>query len=314
MLKRKFFAVLAFVLAPGIVAAAAGADPSVRHQGTSHDALFDIAFDGARGIAVGNRGVVLESDDGGKTWTHGPRPNTELALLGVATNGDRRFAVGQSGQIFRATSRAWTAIESGTDERLFAVAVGSKGTVVVVGAFGTILVSQNDGESWSPVTLDWMAILGDFLEPHFYAAHIDGDTVTIGGEFGLVLRSRDRGTTWTVVHKGEASIFDFSFNGRGKGLALGQNGLVVRTDDGGASWRGTAPLGETNLLGVWFNGERALTVGIRGAFASRDGGRSWTAVTTGDVDIAWYQAVASPAGRDAPLAVGHSGRILEIRE
>ena len=147
MLKRKLFAVLAFVLVPGIVAAAADTDPAVRYQGTSHDALFDIAFDGARGIAVGNRGVVLESDDGGKTWAHGPRPDTELALLGVSTNGDRRFAVGQSGQIFRATSRAWTPVESGTDERLFAVAVGSRGMVVVVGAFGTIIVSQNDGEA-----------------------------------------------------------------------------------------------------------------------------------------------------------------------
>ena len=142
--------------------------------------------------------------------------------------------------------------------------------------------------------------------------HIDGDTVTIGGEFGLVIRSRDRGTTWTVVHKGEASIFDF-LQRPGQGACHRSKRLVVRTDDGGANWQRSA-LGETNLLGVWFNGERALTVGIRGAFASRDGGRSWTAVTTGDVDIAWYQAVASPAGRDAPLAVGHSGRILEIRE
>lgn len=314
MLKRKLFAVLAFVLVPGIVAAAADVDPTIRHQGTSHDALYDIAFDGARGTAVGNRGVVLESDDGGKTWTHGARPDTELALFGIASNGDRRFAVGQSGQIFRATSRAWTSVESGTDERLFAVAVGGQEMVVVVGAFGTILVSRDNGESWSPVTFDWMDILGDYLEPHLYAVNINGDTVTIGGEFGLVLRSRDRGTTWAVAHKGEASIFDFSFNGRGKGLAIGQNGLVLRTDDGGANWRSVAPLGETNLLGVWFNGDHALAVGIRGAFASRDGGRSWTAVTTGDVDTAWYQAVASSAGRDAPLAVGHRGRILEIRE
>lgn len=314
MLKIKLFAVLAFVLVPGIAAAAEDADPTIRHQGTSHDALYDIAFDGARGIAVGNLGVVLESNDGGKTWAHGARPDTQLALLGVVSNGDRKFAVGQSGQIFRATSRAWTAVESGTDERLFAVAVGEHEMVVVVGAFGTILVSHNNGESWSPVALDWIAILGDYLEPHFYAVHIDGDTVTIGGEFGLVLRSRDRGVTWTVAHKGDASIFDFSFNGRGKGLAIGQNGLVMRTDNGGANWHRLAPLGEINLLGVWFNGERALTVGIRGAFASRDGGRSWKALRTSDVDSAWYQAVASPVGRDMPVAVGHRGRILEIRE
>jgi len=314
MLKRTTFAILVLVLASGAAMAATAADPAVRHQGTSHDALYDIVFDGARGFAVGNLGVVMESDDGGKSWRHGARPDTKLALLGVASDGVRRFVVGQSGQIFRATSRAWMSLDSGTTERLFAVALGDKGMVVVAGAFGTILVSQDDGEGWTAIDLDWTAILGDFLEPHFYAVHIDGNTVTVGGEFGLVLRSRDRGKTWSVAHKGEASIFDFSFNGRGQALAIGQNGLVLRTENGGESWRRMEALGETNLLGVWFYGEHALAVGIRGAFSSRDGGRSWKALTTNDVDTAWYQAVASPAGRDAPVAVGHRGRILEIRE
>ncbi|MEX0839096.1 MAG: YCF48-related protein [Parvibaculum sp.] len=314
-MKITVLAVLALVLAPVIATAAAtGNDPSVRHQGTSHDALFDVVFDGARGVAVGSGGTVLESDDGGKSWTHGVRPDTELALLGVVAKGDRRFVVGQSGQVFRSTGRAWTSLESGTEERLFAVALGDGRSVVVVGAFGTILVSRDDGESWSRVELDWTSILGDYLEPHFYAVHIDGDIVTVGGEFGLVLRSTDRGTTWRVAHKGDASIFDLAFNGRAKGLAIGQNGLVLRTEDGGTSWRRMAPLGETNLLGVWLSGEHALAVGIRGAFSSRDGGRTWKTLTASDVDTAWYQAVASPDDRDTPVAVGHRGRVLEMME
>ncbi|MDP2123276.1 MAG: YCF48-related protein [Parvibaculum sp.] len=314
-MKKVIVTLLVLVLAPVVAASAAsGDDPAVRHQGTSHDAFFDIGFDGTRGLAVGSRGVVMESDDSGKTWTHSTRPDTELALLGVAAKGDRRFVVGQSGQVFRSIARGWTSLESGTDERLFAVALGARRTVVAVGAFGTILVSRDDGESWSPVKLDWLAILGDDLEPHFYAVHIDGNTVTVGGEFGLLLRSHDQGATWTVVHKGDASIFDFTFNDRGRGLAIGQNGLVLRTDDNGVSWHRMAPLGEINLLGVWLSGEYALTVGIRGAFSSRDSGRSWKELTGSDVDTAWYQAVASPAGRDTPIVVGHHGRILEIRE
>jgi len=314
-LKKAVVTLLALVLAPVVAASAAsGGDPAVRHQGTSHDAFFDIVFDGPRGLAVGSRGVVMESADGGKTWTHSTRPDTELALLGVAARGDRRFVVGQSGQVFRSVARGWTSLESGTDERLFAVALGAHRTVVAVGVFGTILVSRDDGESWSPVKLDWLAILGDDLEPHFYAVHIDGNTVTVGGEFGLLLRSHDQGATWAVAHKGDASIFDFTFNDRGRGLAIGQNGLVLRTDNNGASWHRMAPLGEINLLGVWLSGEYALTVGIRGAFVSRDGGRSWRELTGSDVDTAWYQAVASPAGRDTPIVVGHHGRILEIRE
>ena len=314
-MKLSVFIFLALVLAPtATMAAGADVGPVVRHQGTSHDALFDIVFDGARGLAVGSRGVVMETTDGGRSWTHSVRPDTELALLGVATNGSRRYIVGQSGKIFRSTTQGWTLLDSGTEERLFAVALGPGGTVVVAGAFGSILISHDDGENWSPVTLDWTAILGDFLEPHFYAVHVTGSTITVGGEFGLVLRSNDRGETWKVAHKGDASIFDFTFNEKGAGLAIGQNGLVLRTDNDGASWRRMAPLGETNLLGVWLSGEQALTVGIRGAYASRDGGLSWRALTSGDVDTAWYQAVASPPGRDTRIIVGHRGRILEIRE
>lgn len=313
MLKK--FAVLALLvfLLPASSRAATD-DPELRHKGTAHDALFDVAFDGSYGIAVGGGGTVLESSDGGRSWAAGARPDTELALLGVALKGDRRFLVSQSGNIYRHEGGGWVALESGTDARLFRVALGERGLVVVVGGFGTVLVSQDDGVTWSAPVFDWMEILDDYVEPHLYAAAVVGNTVTIAGEFGLVLRSPDRGLTWEVVHRGVESIFDFTLDAKGEGLAVGQDGLVLGTSDGGRSWRRLTQLGETNLLGVWRSGPRAFAAGIRGAYASHDGGQTWKPVTRSDIETGWYQAVASSAVRDKPVLVGHRGRILEMDE
>ena len=313
MMRKSVLALLLLLAMPAAVAVAAAGDTALRHKGTAHDALFDIAFDDTFGIAVRGGGTVLTSEDGGLTWKQDARPDTSLALLGVAVDGPRRFAVGQSGRIFR-YSGAWTQLESGTEERLLRVALGADGLVVVVGGFGTILVSNDDGETWSSPEIDWMTILGDFLEPHLYAIHIDKGAILIAGEFGLVLRSDDRGASWMVTHKGEESIFDVAFNGRGDGIAVGQGGLVLATGDGGRNWRRMDSLSDTNLLGVWMSGQRTFAAGIRGAYSSQDGGRSWKSVTRSDLDTGWYQAVAASEARDKPVLVGHHGRILEMDE
>ena len=313
MLRKTAIAVLFVVLLPSALAAAAN-DLSLRHTGTPHDALFDIEFDGSYGIAIGSGGSVLTSEDSGLTWKQDRRPETELSLLGVAVDGGRRFIVGQSGEIFRSGDGAWTKLESGTDARLFQVALGSDGLVAVVGGFGTILISQDDGASWTSPDLDWMEILDDYVEPHLYAVRVAGNVVLVAGEFGLVVRSEDRGATWSVVHRGEESIFAFAFGEGGQGLAVGQTGLVMSTLDGGRSWRKHESLGETNLLGIWRSGARAFAVGIRGSYASNDGGQNWKPVNRSDIETGWYQAVASSAARDKPVLVGHRGRILEMDE
>ncbi|MBX3446817.1 MAG: hypothetical protein KF765_08675 [Parvibaculaceae bacterium] len=311
---KRFLALLPLFLALPVVASAAPDDALLRHRGTAHDALFDIAFDGSFGIAVGGGGTVLTSEDSGLTWTQDTRPETPLALLGVAVDGHRRFAVGQSGRIYRFEGSSWRLLESGTEERLLQVGLGAGGLVVVVGGFGTILVSSDDGATWAMPRVDWTALLNDFLEPHLYAVHVAGNSVLIAGEFGLVLRSDDRGATWSVTHRGEESIFDMAFNGRGEGVAVGQNGLALATQDGGRTWRRLQTLSETNLLGVWMSDRRVFAAGIRGAYASQDGGRNWTPVKRSDIETGWYQAVSASAARGKPMLVGHRGRILEMDE
>ncbi|NYZ16126.1 photosystem II stability/assembly factor-like protein [Azospirillum sp. RWY-5-1] len=303
-LRRLGFAALALL----VPAAAMAGDVRVLHQAKAHDAVFALAMQGDRVLGVGALGVVVASGDGGATWKRQAAP-TDDALLGVALDRDRALAVGQGGIILRRESGAWTVAASGTGERLFGVALRPDGVAVAVGAFGTLLRSDDAGRSWAPVAVDWASMLEDAMEPHLYAVRVAGDALLAVGEFGLVMRSEDGGRRWTGTRVTDASLFDLAMDGNGQGLAVGQKGTVVRTTDGGASWTATSVGTDTALLGAWRSGPDARIVGVQSAWRSTDGGATWAADDRGDLATAWYQTIA---GEGEPMAGGHAGRIVAL--
>ena len=128
--------------------------------GVAHDALFTINFDGAAGIAGGAPGRVLNTADGGKTWSPDKTFPSPLAVLGADVNGERAIAVGQMGTVFvREGKAAWKKIDSGSAERLMNVSLNSKGLAVAVGSFGTVIKSSDGGNTWSAIPPDWKPYL-----------------------------------------------------------------------------------------------------------------------------------------------------------
>ena len=178
-------AAMAVLLASGSVSMAAPPSGGAKliRQGTAHDALYDVAFEGERGIAVGAFGRVLVTTDGGTTWQVQPFPMKHLALMAVAMREGRCIAVGQTGIVFTAADcRNWELVLPLTKARLLAVAVNRQGVAYAVGAFGTILKSSDWGQSWAVQTVDWSTITEDGAEPHLYDIHVaDDGTVTAVG-------------------------------------------------------------------------------------------------------------------------------------
>lgn len=307
-LRRLGFAALALL----VPAAAMAGDVRVLHQAKAHDAVFALAMQGDRVLGVGALGVVVASGDRGAAWQRQAVPTGD-ALLGVAIDGDRALAVGQGGIILRRdgglAGGTWTVAASGTAERLFGVTLRPDGVAVAVGAFGTLLRSDDAGRSWTPVAIDWPALLEDAVEPHLYAVRGTGDALLAVGEFGLVLRSEDGGRHWTGTRVTDASLFDLAIDRDGQGLAVGQKGTVLRTADGGTSWTLAALGTDTALLGAWRSGPDARIVGVQSAWRSRDGGATWAPDERGDLATAWYQTIA---GEGEPMAGGHAGRIVSL--
>lgn len=313
-------AAMAGAYAPGASAAGAAAQEAVKllHRGTPHDALYDVAFDGARGVAVGAFGAVLATADGGGTWERQLFPIGNLALLSVAISGGKCLAVGQTGIVFTADDcKTWKASVPVTQSRLLAVGVNKQGVAYAVGAFGTLLRSADWGKTWTPVVVDWTAHTEDGAEPHLYDVQVaDDGSATVVGEFELILRSDAAGAQWKALHKGERSLFGLAVVDDKRAYAVGQSGAVLASADGGATWRSIATGTAAILTGVHATAQGQLMVsGINTVLASRDDGASWKRVTSKFIGNGWFQALAAaPAAGGKPrlLAVGSGGSILEL--
>jgi photosystem II stability/assembly factor-like uncharacterized protein len=289
-------------------------------HGTAHDALYDIAFEGHNGIAVGAFGAVFTTEDGGLTWIRQAAVPTELALLGVAIRQGRCVIVGQMGLSLSAPDcRQWKSTPPVTQARLISVSVNSSGNAYAVGAFGTILRSTDWGQTWAPVPMQWSGITEQGAEPHLYGVHLGDDgALTIVGEFELILRSNDGGAQWKVVHKGERSLFGLQVLDSGQAYAVGQNGAVLTSSDGGSSWR-SLDTGVTAILtGVLAIPDGVVVAtGINTIICSRDGGLTWSSMHSKLVQNAWHQTVAAgvePSGNPRIISAGGAGTLLQLTQ
>lgn len=315
----------ALILSGSAVGSAAEDQLTLVRTGLPHDALFDVQFHNGRGLAVGAHGAILESVDDGKSWS--PLDSLgELSLLAVALEPERSIIVGQQGAIFVAAgTEPYRRVDSGSTERLLSVALdGASGRAVAVGGFGTVLISNDAGETWEAQLLDWESLNEEGLEAHLYDVEITaGGEIFIIGEFGLVLSSTDGGNTWQTRAQGDESLFALHLGADGIGYAVGQDGVMLRSQDGGQSWLRLDTGSRGNMLDVWASPEEeVVVVGIRTLLRSSDGGDSWTTVSDRSIERAWYQALApgivSQQGDEVTLheqriyAVGQTGKIVTI--
>lgn len=297
-------------------------DTGLKYQGIAHDSLFDLCFYKEHGFAVGQNGLVLESSDGGQHWQKNTGLTTKSALLGVDCLNDKYVAVGQEGSLFLYQKSQWSDIDTGTDQRLFSVTLNEEGLGFAVGGFGTIIKTIDGGKNWQTLQPNWELLLNDFVEPHLYDVSIgENGMVTIVGEFEIVLRSTDMGESWKIVHKGDSSLFSLHFSDASLGYAVGQNGRVIKTQNGGESWEPIETNNTSNLLSVLAlpTGEVLIT-GIRTLLVSTDGARSWSQVNYSDVSVGWYNGIAMTdkklternSTQGNVYAVGHMARIIEL--
>ncbi|MGQ0621683.1 MAG: WD40/YVTN/BNR-like repeat-containing protein [Panacagrimonas sp.] len=298
---------------------------------TPHDRLFSLIFEGDKGIAVGEAGLVKTTTDGGTTWTR-QAAATPLSMLDVASNGRRTIAVGQMGLILvREGEGAWRKVESGTDRRLLQVDINQNGLAFIVGAFGTLLKSTDGGETWKDVAPNWASIYdsgeGDTAvlrdEPTNYIVDVlDNGGTIIGGEYGQLSYSPDGGICWEIAYRhpsvsGEnaPTLFAMSIRPDGKGYAVGQAGLALRTSNGGMSWTPLKTPVTGSLFGVESTSDgQVAVVGQRVALRSSDNGDNWVSVNALDLTLNWYTGIGRSASAPAGefIAVGHSGRVIRL--
>ena len=164
---------------------------SVTPGSYSLNAVAYTAASSSTAYAVGTSGTILETTDGGATWS-AQASGTTVLLTGVAFAGVDGFAVGAGGTILATTDggSTWSPQVSGTGDNLTSVAIGgycpaTGFCVLAAGAAGTVLEQSSAGSTptWTtlaPVTsadLNGIALLS---YPPQYIVVGSGSTTAIG--------------------------------------------------------------------------------------------------------------------------------------
>ena len=136
--------------------------------------------------------------------------------------------------------------------------VGNK--LVAVGAWGHVLVSEDQGKTWvqmqTPVNVTLTAV-----------RFVDDKLGFATGHDAVILRTEDGGKTWAIVQydpAAETPLFDIHMTDAQNGFAVGAYALMMTTSDGGKTWV-RKPLGDLDLHlnaiatakdgKVWISGE-----------------------------------------------------------
>lgn len=148
--------------------------------------LVQVRFrDAQHGWIVGHDSVLLHSSDGGRSWTVQLDGRSLLTLLNEvygrrADNGDQA-AEDMLGEISMAMSTA--ASPDVLVAPLLDVLFDARGNGFVVGAFGMILHSSDDGVTWEP----WVERTDNTRRMHLYALAEHQGEFFVSGEQGLLM-------------------------------------------------------------------------------------------------------------------------------
>ncbi|MCP4899068.1 MAG: hypothetical protein GY906_19035 [bacterium] len=251
-------------------------EQAVMAQLSSRSLILDaVSTDGGL-VAVGERGHILKSIDGGASWQQATVP-TRATLTGVHFHdADLGWVVGHDSVILRTTDggASWERVHwAPEDEEPFLdVWFSDAENGVAIGAYGSYDTTADGGTTWAYQLVD-----EDGWHLHKIARAEDG-CLYIAAEAGLVYRSDDDGTTWQKLPSPyEGSYFGVLPLEDNVVLLYGLRGHLFRSEDGGESWR-EIETGTVAMLtdSIRLSDGRIVLCGLGGTLlVSSDGGRNF---------------------------------------
>jgi photosystem II stability/assembly factor-like uncharacterized protein len=233
------------LLVTGLLASLAAASPRDAMPSTlaTSSLLVDVARAGQRLVAVGERGHVVLSDDGGESWRQASSVPVQATLTEVFFVDARQgWAVGHDAVVLHTADagETWELQHRATEEEapLLSVWFEDERRGLAVGAFGLMLETGNRGRTWErrwlagePLTAE----ARDAEDPHLnHLFSGPGGTLFVAAEFGAVFRSRDRGRSWERLQSPySGSLWGGLGLDDGAMLVFGMRGHVLRSDDQG---------------------------------------------------------------------------------
>lgn len=225
-------------------------------------------------LVAGNDGLILRSTDAGLTWK-AAYTGVNDNLQQIAVSGSKAWVIGNGGVILATIDAGETFNQQDgrvvSDLNGISSIDGAK--LFVVGDAGVVLSTTNGGDSWSLRTKVTEANLNS-------VSFASATTGTIVGDGSLTMTTADGGTTWTVATAtaaaraadgqpvadggadplANAKIRSVAHFDAQNAWAVGDAGLVLRTQNGGKTWDMYGVPTPYNLKSVTLTGPNAGTI------------------------------------------------------
>lgn len=278
--------------------------PALRAAGAARGVLLAVAVAGNRLVAAGERGLIVWSDDGARTWRQAAVPvSVTLTALSfpLPTHG---WAVGHGGVVLhtRDAGQTWVRqldgasaaqlelaaargagdakrlvgaqrlVDDGPDKPFLAVHFWTPRRGLAVGAYGLTFGTEDGGATWQ----SWMGRIPNPQGLHLNALYVTGSAVFLAGEQGLLVRSRDDAQTFEALQSPYRGSW-FAVAGWGNHLVVGGlRGNVYWSPDLGATWtRSAVSVPITVSASITTGEQRMVFVNQAGMLlTSDDAGRS----------------------------------------
>ncbi len=309
-----------------------GLNWALRNNGVAIQ-LYDVEmFNDSYGLIAGHDGYLLRTTNGGAFWetqkleVTGQVFGRDEGLKAVSiVDADFAVAAGPGGTVFRTTDAGvtWESIGYPALPGLFYIEdayfvdrqVGwLVGLDEDLGHNRTVYKTANGGDSWTQAfPLGARVISVDFADSQY------GWLGTIGRSF---LRTIDGGTNWIAGTLPNAdnspSVTEIEFVDRLNGWAVGWDGYVAHSTNGGVSWTlqnlaGTQDvilgLHAVSATEVWLTG-RELNSFAAVVYHTTDAGQTWEKEVVGEYPYIPVGVSATPSGN--VWIAGYAGRIQHL--
>jgi photosystem II stability/assembly factor-like uncharacterized protein len=288
--------------------------------------------------ASGTGGTVIRTVDGGRNWHVITVPGAEkldfrdIEAFDANTAYTLSIGNGASSRIYKTVDggKSWELQFTNKNEKAFfdAIACWNRQRCIAMsdpvdGHY--VLVSTNDGGvDWKPIVSNLMPAAKDG-EAAFAASGTclitrgKSDAFLVsGGTDARVFRSIDAGQNWTVVDtpikSAGGGIFSVAVYDPRIGIIVGGDyskpgdaiDNLALTTDGGKTWALRKGLTGYRSGVTYVDKKTIIAVGTNGSDISRAGGKTWTALDSGN-----YNAVQAKGGR-AIWAVGPKGIVAKL--
>jgi photosystem II stability/assembly factor-like uncharacterized protein len=309
---RSIKALLACGLVSAALPAGASANVQVGSSGWSWgnplpqgNTLRAMAFGGTTGYAVGDFGTLLQTTDGGATWSGLPAGTfsnlTELQVLDANT----LFAGGgcvarrsvDGGKTF--TRIAFTNVESDcpADSTLSALAFLNANLGYIFESSGQVFQTGDGGTRFAAkIAVPGTRTAGGQAVPTD-ARFITDTTGFVATSDGKMYGTTDGANSWKPVSETNRSVRSITFVSATVGYAVGDGSLFLKTTDAGATWKpqDVGGPGPQDLTGVQCADEKTCVITTKAGtrvIVTKDGGETF-AYPTPSTDPLFAAAFAS---------------------